>query len=447
MFQIVPVLAIALALLLGAPGSAAADGADAMHDRIEQALQHVLAAGHPARPEPVVPEAIDLQRREIAPGIAHYRFDLQVGAGEHDRIRLHRIVRELAPWEPETSQRTVFLVHGDAWGFEATYLTSLATTAVPDDQNVAAFLAANDMDVWGLGFRWSLVPADAGDLSFMTDWGLGTSIGDLDLGLAVARQVRLVTGNGFARMHLLGWSRGGQIGWAQLGAESQRPPGLRHVRGFVAMDHTFATDDEAIQQSNCASHASLQARIDGGAIASQFGIVAVIGDYAASAPDDPSPFFPILSNADLAEWIGADVAGGAIPYLHSVGGIVDPATFETELLYTQPTHWFAFLSGVSPYQPLRISLDGAAILCDQVDSPYDDHLTAIEVPVLYVGVAGGYGAAGAYTTTQVASTDVTVSIVSQTANPAHDWGHNDLFLADDAAALVWQPVLDWIESH
>jgi hypothetical protein len=37
-------------------------------------------------------------------------------------------------------------------------------------------------------------------------------------------------------------------------------------------------------------------------------------------------------------------------------------------------------------------------------------------------------------------------MVSQTSDPV-DWGHPDLFLAAGAEALVWQPILDWIETR
>lgn len=417
--------------------------------RILAATLLLLVAGlHAATPAGATgSEGIQIERIPIGGDVVHYRFRLPVGPGEHDVVRLHRIVRERAPWIPAPARRGVFLVHGDAWGFEPAYLSSVATPAVPDTQNVAVFLAERGLDVWGLDFRWALVPQETADLSFMADWGLGTSVADLDRALTAARAVRAVTGSGASRLYLLGWSRGGQIGWIQLGAESQRPPALRQVRAFVAMDHTFKTDDEAIRQASCAAHASIQAQIDGGAVASDFSFAAVVGDLATTAPDAPSPFLPSLGNADLAEWLGADPAGGAIPHLHSVGGIVDPDTLVTELLYTAPAHWFSYLSGVSPYQPIRIALDGEAILCDETDTPFDDHLAAIRVPVLYVGAAGSYGAAGVHTTTLIGSHDVTTLLVSQASDPRLDWGHNDLFLADDAAAEVWQPILDWLLAH
>lgn len=406
------------------------------------------AGAQPYGPPDVAPLATaisQVDRTEIVPGLAHYTFDVTVGAGEHDLFRLHRVVRERAPWVPERHLRGLFLVHGDGWGFDASFLGNLAAPGADPLHTPATYLADAGLDVWGLDFRWALVPAGTGDLSFMADWSFATARADLDLALLAAREVRAVTGSGFGKIDLLGYSRGGQVAYAQLGAESQRPPGLRHVRRFVSVEHTFKTDDEAVRQSACASYDAIEGLIAGGQYASDYSILALLGDLALEAPDEPSPFFPILSNADLAEWIGADPAGGAIPHLHSVGGVVDPATLVTELSYSASESWFSFLSQAASYQPLAVSLDGAAIACDELDTPYDDHLAEVTVPIFYLGVAGGYGALGTYTPTLTGSSDVTSLIVSEAATPALDWGHNDVVLAEDADLLAWDAIVDFVE--
>ena len=390
---------------------------------------------------------LDPERVTVAPGIAWYSFTVPVGPGTHDAIRVHRIVRERAPWLPARASRGVLLAHGDGWGFAPTFLSSLAAPAVPDSQSLAVYLAQHGVDVWGLDFRWSRVPAGTADLSFLADWGLGTSLEDLEAALTAARLVRGATGSGHGSLHLLGFSRGGQVGWAALSAEAPLPRALRHVRGFIALEHTFKTGNEAIRQSNCARHAAILNQMANGALVTDFSFVAEIGDLALSAPDDPSPFFSIVSNADFAELVGADVTGGSIPYFHSTGGLIDPETLATELLYTRPQHWFAFLAGISPVQPLAIDRDGAALVCDQMDSPYDDHLGEIDVPILSIGAAGAYGANTFHTATLTASTDITERLVSAGTAPTEDYGHNDLFLADSAEALVWQPILEWIQAH
>lgn len=448
------IVALTLLALLGAVpaaagpatvGMATATGADAQ--AMGELLAEAIRGAAPQAKSLGGPGELSLERSPITEEIAHYSFLLPVGSGEHDVIRLHRIVRESAPWVPARAQRAAFLAHGDGWGFAATYLTSLATPAVPDTQSLPVFLAAGGVDVWGLDFRWSLVPPETTDLSFMADWGYGASLQDLDVALAVARAVHFATGSGLAKVHLVGFSRGGHMGWAQLSAETQRPPALRHIETFIAAEHSFKTDDEAVRQGNCASYEAILALLEAGTYANDYRIVAELGDLAAAAPEETSPYFPLLSNADFAEWLGADPVGGTIPHFHSVGGVVDPATFETELTYTRPELWFAFLSGSAAYQPLRLNLDGAAVVCDELDSPYDAHLGAIEVPIFYLGVAGAFGELGLHTLTLVGSSDVESLIVREAELPERDYGHNDLLLADGAQALVWAPILDWIESH
>jgi hypothetical protein len=59
------------------------------------------------------------------------------------------------------------------------------------------------------------------------------------------------------------------------------------------------------------------------------------------------------------------------------------------------------------------------------------------------------GPAGVYSTTLLGSRDVTTRIVSlkPAGQEANDYGHWDLWLADNAAKLVWQPILDWLKKH
>lgn len=419
--------AAVLGILFALPASAG----EGLRDHTVHAVDQVLARTGTTR------HALD--RTELGDGLAHYRFDLRVGPGTFDIVRLHRIVRERAPWRPIRTHRAVMLTHGDGWAFAANFS--------PAGGGLAHFLAADEVDVWGVDFRWALVPEATADRSFMADWDFATGVDDLGRALAVARGLRAATGSGLGRLHLAGFSRGGQLGWAYLGTETQRPAWWRHVDGFIAIDHAFKTDDEALRQSNCDSYDAIRAQIDAGETDSSFEVLIEIGDLATQAPGDPSPFFPSLDNADLAELVGASPGGGAIAHFHAVAGTIDPTTLSTQLLYTQPGTWFRYLSSVSPFQPLGIDLEGAAIVCDELDVPYDDHLAEIAVPVLYIGTDGAFGTLGVHQTSLVASTDVTVLIVDQAPDPVLDIGHNEIFLADDAASLVWQPMLDWIDSH
>ena len=395
--------------------------------------------------------SLDLERQPLGDDLAWYRFRVRVGSGEHDVVRVHRIVRERAPWWPRPTRRSILLAHGDRWAFEATFLPSQLTDAVPDDHNLAVFLAENDIDVWGIDFRWSLVPAETPDVSFMADWGLARDAADLDIVLGVARLVRGLGGSGFGPVHLAGFSRGGQTGYVHLAAEASRPALLRHVDGFVVLDIGLVSDDPDVVAGGCERYDATLAAIEAGSPVLSVTIFELIGDLALAAPDEPSPIFPVLTNRQLAIDVGAFTEpDGIVPFFHAVAGVYDASGFVPQnLIYTTEEHYFAHLRAQGVHQPRRIVLDAEAILCDQVESPLDDGLTDITVPLLYVGAGGGFGAFGLDTTARLASTDVTVRLVDfePPENRAHDFGHLDLLLADDAEALVWQPILDWLRAR
>lgn len=131
------------------------------------------------------------------------------------------------------------------------------------------------------------------------------------------------------------------------------------------------------------------------------------------------------------------------------GGLFDANGVPTGLLYSNENDLFSFEQAASPLQPNRELADADACTCGTTDVAFDDHLSDITVPVLYIGAGGGFGEFGVYTTTLLGSTDVSSVIVNKVA-PAlrlFDYGHADLFLASDADAMVWQPLLDWMNAR
>ena len=97
----------------------------------------------------------------------------------------------------------------------------------------------------------------------------------------------------------------------------------------------------------------------------------------------------------------------------------------------------------------RTCFAGDLAICDEQEAPFANHLAAVTVPVFFLGAGGGFGEYGIYTTTLLGSTDVTTHIVHQApaGQRLADYGHADLFLGNDAAALAWQPLLDWLRTH
>lgn len=115
-----------------------------------------------------VPVVISMERVDLLHGIAHYTYLLQVGPGAHDRIALHRVVKEQNPRRPIRTAKTLFLQHGDAVGFRK-FLYGTYAPSVPDDHSVAIYLAQRNVDVWGIDQNWVLVPGETTDFLFMRD--------------------------------------------------------------------------------------------------------------------------------------------------------------------------------------------------------------------------------------------------------------------------------------
>ncbi len=395
-------------------------------------------------------------RRPLAGDVVEYSATLRVGPGPHDVIGLHRVTRERAPFVPLAARRAVLLAHGDAWGFDAAFLANLATPGAAPDHAFPVFLARHGIDVWGIDFRWTLVPAATTDFAFMQDWGLATDVHDLGIALAVARAARLLEGDGTAKLFLLGWSRGGQTGYAYLDAETQVPGFLRQVRGFIPVDIFWKTDQEDLRQAACARAAGDRWALDTGTYQNASGqLFSTLGSLALTAPSAPSPILPGLTDREAALLAGSATfellppGQSFVPFYHFVGGTFAADGRPTGLSDTPERAWFDFERGASPYEPTRILLDGEETLCEQVDVPFDDHLGEIRVPVFYLGVGGGFGEYGLYTTTLLGSTDVTTRVVRRLppAERALDLGHADIWNATAAPSLFWQPILDWIASH
>jgi hypothetical protein len=413
-----------------------------------------------------------MTRAPLGGGLAHYTWKVRVDAGKYDVVTVHRVVREVLPYVPARSARAVFMVHGDLWAFVPAFLTNTRVSTMPQDQSLAGYLASQDVDVWGLDLRWVGVPETETDFRFMSRWNLGTHVKDLGAALKLAESVRRLSGVGTSnndRMFLLGWSRGATIGYAYLDGESQLPRAQRRVDGFVPMDMVlrFGPEAEAQRVWACERYAALEAarsegRTEGGLLGPAPGTpVRLIGQLAVQAPNAPSPLaapglsgLPPPTNRQFAV-----IAAGATaalfaplqpltPGYHLAASTPDATGLPFQTAFTPEPTLFDYLQLAVPYQSLNEVVETEAQLCG-LDVPYDDHLKDVKVPVLYVGAAGGVGHYGEHSTRLLGSTDVTRLIVRTRpeAERALDYGHADLFLARDARAKVWQPMLQWVRAH
>jgi hypothetical protein len=413
--------------------------------------------------------ASGFSRERVVDDIYHYSVDVRVGPTESDTITLHRVVKERGVWSPKAGAESVFMVHGDAWDFRGAFMASTLTSAVPVKHSIAVYLAEHGVDVWGIDLRWTRVPLGTADFSFMKDWSLGTHARDVGTGLTVARAVRARTGNGGGKVNLLGWSRGAMVSYAYLNAETQLPPARRHVSGFIPVDMVvkFGPDAEVQRQWACVraalADAQLQAgRVEGGLLGPGAGVaVMMLGEAAVSHPDDIAPApFPPLPNKLLAIALGAATFSfiaapeygvqPTVPVYHFNSGQFAGGGSPTALRYVKERQFFDFMRSAHPFPSLKEIVESEQLLCGQEDLPYDDHLGQITVPVLHMSAAGGFGSYGEYLPKKLlGSRDVTVKRVQRESDDQRfaDYGHADLFLADDAPERVWKPIFQWMKQH
>jgi hypothetical protein len=399
-----------------------------------------------------------VERRHIVADVFEYSFQLQVGGGAHDVVGLHRVVRERASGVPFQANRAVFMVHGDLWGFDEAFMSSTLSGAVARDRSVGVYLAQNGVDVWGIDLRWTQVPADTADFQFMKDWNLGTHVSDVASAIAVARGVRAATGAGDGRVALLGWSRGGTIAYAYANAEAALPAESRQVDALIPVDIALKLDPAHEEQraAACTRYAGGVQQLQSGVYHSPLGLgVRTFGLLAATDPSGASPLPGMtgLTNRQAALLVGSAThllfaPYPPVPFYHLEAGTFDASGLPSGLQFTQEAYLYDVYQSAAPFQSATEQVESDGVLCGD-SLPYDDNLAQVNVPVYYVGAGGGFGEFGLDTLGRLGSADVTSNVVrlyGPEGRPV-EFGHSDLFLADNAKELVWKPLYDWLASH
>ena len=399
-----------------------------------------------------------VERRHIVADVFEYSFQLKVGEGPHDVVGLHRVVRERANGVPFAANRAVFMVHGDLWGFDEAFMSSTLSGAVARERSVGVYLAQGGVDVWGIDLRWTQVPGDTADFQFMKDWNIGTHVSDIAAGLAVARGVRGATGGGDGKLALLGWSRGGTIASASANAEAALPEQSRQVDALIPVDIALKLDPAHEEQRTaaCVRYAGGTQQLQAGVYHSPLGVgVRTFGLLAATAPSaaSPLPGMTGLNNRQAALLVGSAThllfaPYPPVPFYHLEAGTFDASGLPAGLQFTSEAYLYDVYQSAAPFQSSTEQVESDGMMCGD-DLPYDDHLAQINVPVYYVGAGGGFGDFGLDTLGRLGSTDVNTNVVKLYGPEGRpvEFGHSDLFLADNAKELVWKPLHDWLVSH
>ncbi len=443
--------------LLAVPGLAWAEGPPPATPKLAARATHAFAAAidHNCRLELGQRCFVsDLERLPVVDDVVHYRFKVRIGPGPFDVIRMHRVVRERRPFVPARASEALFALHGCCAGFEGSFLANILTGQRPPKQAMPVYLAQRGVDVWGMDLGWMLTPKDATDVSSFADWGFDKEVSQTRAGLAIARGVRAATSGDAGRMHFLGWSYGAQIGYVLVAEESQLPRWRRHVKGFIPVDMVMKYEPGTVPDWVCPSAEWYQGRQDSGDYKDDMSFYWSVGTLAINDPTSESPFYPGLTNEQAALVVGAS-PGGITPTFHMVAGVFDETGMPTGFQFTGKDYFLQFLAGGPSgagavwWAPVLTGLDQLNTWCDAIDVPFDDHLGEVRVPTLNLGAAGGIGQASVYSTTLLGSPDVTTRIVSlkPPGEEALDFGHGDLWFADNAERIAWRPILDWLKKH
>ena len=393
--------------------------------------------------------ALNMRREVISGNIVHYSFEVRFGEGKYDRFRLHRVVKETKPGRPIRTATNVFLQHGDAKNFVGMYLPGLYSPSTPDDFGFAVYLAQGGVDVWGIDQAWTLAPPDETDFAFMADYGIGRAMRDLKLGVAVARAVRLATACGPGKMILSGYSSGVFETIALLNEETQLPPLQRKIGAYIQIDCPYRTDNAELQQFGITDLAYEEACLAAGQY-QQFVAFSLLGELGRNHPDDPSPVIPGLTNYQAVCYFS--FTPGILPPapFHYWGGVMDGAGAFTGPRLTDREMWFDFLESAITWQPTMFFRDYDLLFSLPVsglDSPYDDYLGLIRVPVLNATPMGGFGPVTEHSVALFGSQDVEMLMPSLGPPLETDIGHIDIFTWPGAENLFWQPMLAWINAH
>ncbi|WP_426753486.1 hypothetical protein [Myxococcus sp. Y35] len=388
------------------------------------------------------PTPFAVLREHVVGDVHHYRFDIRVGSTPNAIVRVHRVVRERAPWRSRSPTHAIMLLHGDFANFVTNFVPTLGNPA-SSAPGLAPYLAARDIDVWGVDRRWTL-PSANGDISDLGEMGVDQELGDIAVALAFARATRPGDDRASSRIVLGGFSHGGELAYAYVAA------GGRHVSALAVLDayYDIAPEHAELRELACANAAAGREALAQGVTDSDNSFFIELGTLARSAPQAPSPVFSGYTNR------GALLAMNGLTYLlapytplyHLSAPILDAGGNVTALRESAEDDVSAWFASAPPHQSLRETVELDEIWCGQTPRP---ELANIRVPLFYLGAAGAFGDYGLYSTTRVSSTDVTTHVVRRFGpeRVAEDFGHGDLLYAADAPTLAWQPLAAWLLSH
>jgi hypothetical protein len=391
-------------------------------------------------------QLLNYKRTVITGDIVHYSFEVQIGANEYDKIGIHRVVKESAAGQPLKTEKALFYLHGDLKNFAGMMLPSVFSPSMGADYGLGIYLAKNGIDVWGVDMAWCFVPAAGTDFGWFKDYGIEKAARDTRTGMAIARIARYLSGNELTKMNLAGYSSGVATSVGALNLETQLDADERHIKGFVSIDLAFKTNSDSILLSLTEQWDVYNTPYEAGTYQSFLGFT-FVGGQAKENPGGESVVIPGLTNEQVALLFGCGKGWVHIPFHFWAADWDNGLPIATK--YTTKEQIYDFMISAIEYQPYRFFLDYIILMTNIQDSPFDNHLNQIKIPVLNVSPGGGFGEDSKYSIARLGSTDVTHLIPSlePPGNELIDFGHVDLFTGYNAQTMWWGDLLGWLQGH
>lgn len=358
----------------------------------------------------------DLKQEEIkhnGDNIIKMRKVIRVGPGEFDLIGINRVKKNKC----RCPKATIVMVPGSSSDFDTSF------------DRMATYFAKDDMDIWGIDFRYSFVPNNNGSspyctttgCNFMKDWDTNLHISDLD---TVVKMAELSSPNN--KVFLLGWSHGAYFTY-RYAIDHPNLNGIIPIDIIYNLDQTF-TD---IVAKTLIEISARQAKINSGIFYEDVLLQKFIAYQAIINPDGMSIVIPGLTNKQAALFALTQtyrLGINPIPnFIYNQGDL-------TKLKYADFN--FVLQQGINlnSFQSILTQLE----LREQWLNPT---IPGITVPILYIGAEFGLGTYGSYTPNIISNTNPNVDI-----HIIPDYGHADLVYSTTANNDVWKTILKWIKT-
>lgn len=413
---------------------------------VETAFQNAAALTCAERSLGADCRLLSVTKEDLKKNLVHYKALFKVGSGEFDVIAVHRVVREPREGLPVPTVGAYLFVHGSAANFYSIAMVPL------NGEGLAVFLAERNVDVWGIDLRNVQIPGEVTDLSFAHDWGLGVHLKDTMFATRLARHVRGLNGQDSRGIILGGHSAGASVAYAVADAEAVLDTTQRDVIGIIPMEIVYKLPPSAASQAqfSCMIQGAYTAMNNAGNILFDNRSWIDTANLGLTHPNDSSPYNPQMTNLQFVLNGTSALTFAPFYQFHKWAVNRDASGVAIAGLYTSTEDILKVGITSTVYQvPNSLVADFFGTSCTTTDNPYDDNLAQIAVPVLYVGIAGGFGRLGEYTPELLGSTDV--KTIMMQARPdddaANDFGHMEALTAAEARHLVWEPMQTWIVQH